>query len=36
MNKYEDKEMLHLKDGDVEYLQFKTLNKYNVLQIISI
>ena len=36
MNKYEDKEMLHLKDGDVEYLQFKTLNKYNVLHCITL
>ena len=31
MNKYEDEEMLHVKNGDVEYIQFKVLNKYKTL-----
>ena len=36
MNKYEDEEMLHVKNGDVEYIQFKVLNKYNVKHCITL
>ena len=36
MNKYEDDEILHLKNGDLEYIQFKILNKYNVKNCITL
>lgn len=36
MNKYEDEEILHVKNGKLEYLQFKALNKYNVLHCITL
>ena len=36
MNKYEDEEILHVKNGELEYLQFKALNKYNVLHCITL
>ena len=36
MNKYEDDEILHIKDGDLEYIQFKVLNKYNVKNCITL
>ena len=36
MNKYEDNEILHIKDGDLEYIQFKVLNKYNVKNCITL
>ena len=31
MNKYDSDEILHVKNGDVEYLQFKVLNEYNII-----
>lgn len=36
MNKYDNEEILHVKDGDLEYLQFKVLNKYNVKNCITL
>ena len=30
MNKYEDEEIIHLKNKNLEYLQFRVLNDYNV------
>lgn len=36
MNKYEDNEILHVKDGEFEYIQFKVLNKYNVKHCITL
>lgn len=36
MNKYEDEELVHIKNGELEYLQFKALNKYNVKHCITL
>lgn len=36
MNKYEDDEILHVKKGELEYIQFKVLNKYNVKNCITL
>lgn len=36
MSKYEDEEILHVKNGDLEYLQFKVLNKYKVKHCITL
>ena len=36
MNKYEDDEILHVKAGGLEYIQFKVLNKYNVKNCITL
>lgn len=36
MNKYDSKEILHVKNGDLEYLQFKILNEYNVKNCITL
>ena len=36
MNKYDSDEILHVKNGDVEYLQFKVLNEYNIKHCITL
>lgn len=36
MNKYEDNEILHIKKGELEYIQFKVLNKYKVKNCITL
>lgn len=36
MNKYDDKEIIHVKNGNLEYLQFKILNNYNVKNCITL
>lgn len=36
MNKYDSEEILHVKNDDLEYLQFKILNEYNVKNCITL
>ena len=36
MGKYEDDIIVHIKDNDLEYIQFKILNKYNVKNCITL
>lgn len=36
MNKYEDEEIIHLKNKNLEYLQFRVLNDYNVKHCITL
>ena len=36
MNKYDSEEIIHVKNGDLEYLQFKILNQHNVKNCITL
>lgn len=36
MNKYDSDELIHKKNGDLEYLEFKVLNKYNVKNAVTL
>ena len=36
MNKYDSKEIVHVKDGDLEYIQFKILNELGVKHCITL
>ncbi len=36
MNKFDDNVINHVKDGDVEYIEFKILNKYNINHCITL
>ncbi len=36
MNKYDSDEIVHIKNGELEYIQFKVLNNYNVKHCITL
>ena len=36
MNKYDSREIVHVKDGDLEYIQFKILNELGVKHCITL
>ena len=36
MSNFNTDEILHVKNGDLEYIQFKILNKYNVKHCITL